>query len=60
MEKMLEEVEWCKKMKHKHFNKDMILTKVDEQNFKNADKCYICNLSYCSYVCTGGLFFIIV
>ena len=43
MEKMLEEVEWCKKMKHKHFNKNMILTKVDEQNFKNADKCYICN-----------------
>ena len=43
MEKVLKEVEWCKKMKHKHFNKDMILTKDDEQNFKNADKCYICN-----------------
>ena len=27
-------------MKQKHFNKDMILTKDDEQNFKNADKCY--------------------
>ena len=40
MEKMLEEVEWCKKMKHKHFNKDMILTKDEERNFKNADKCY--------------------
>ena len=32
-----------KKMKYKHFNKDMILTKEDEQNFKNTDKCYICN-----------------
>ena len=43
MEKMLEDIEWCKKMKNKHFNKDMILTKDDEINFKNADKCYICN-----------------
>ena len=25
---MLEEVQWCKKMKHKHFNQDMILTKM--------------------------------
>ena len=48
MDKMLKEVEWCKKtMKFKHnFNKDMILTKVDERNFKNADKCYICNKKY--------------
>ena len=44
MEKMLEEVEWCKKMKYKRFNKDMILTKDDEINFKNADKCYICKI----------------
>ena len=36
MEKMLE-VKWCKKMKDKHFNKDMILTKVDERNFKNGN-----------------------
>ena len=48
MEKMSEEVEWCKKMKRKHFNKDMILTKVDERNFKNADKCYTCNKKYCA------------
>ena len=26
-----------KKMKNKHFNKDMILTIDDEENFKNAD-----------------------
>ena len=31
---------------HRHFNKDMILTKDDEQNFKNAEKCYICNKKY--------------
>ena len=35
---MLEAVEWCKK--YKRFNKDMILTKDDEINFKKADKCY--------------------
>ena len=34
------------KMKYKHFNKDMILTKDDEQNFKNIDNCYICNEKY--------------
>ena len=45
MEKMLE-VEWCKKMKNKHFNKDMILTKDDKQNFNNTDKCHICNKKY--------------
>ena len=33
-------------MKHKHFDKDMIPTKDDERNFKNADKCYICNKKY--------------
>ena len=46
MEKMLEEVEWCKKMKHKYFHKDKILTKNDDINFKNAGKCYICNKKY--------------
>ena len=46
MAKMSEEVEWCKKMKHKHCNKDMVLTKDDEQNFKKADKCYLCNKKY--------------
>ena len=35
-----------KKMKHKHFNRDMILTKDGERNFKKADKCYLCNKKY--------------
>ena len=46
MDKMLEEIEWCKKMKHKHFNKDMILTKDDELNLKDADKCHIYDKEY--------------
>ena len=43
---MLEKVEWWKKMKYKHFNKEIIPTKDDERNFKNADKCCICNKKY--------------
>ena len=46
LKRMLKEVKWCKKMKYEHFNKDMILIKDDEQNFKNADKCYVCNKNY--------------
>ena len=46
MEKMLEEVEWCKKIKYKHFNKDIIPMKDDKLNFNNADKCHICNKKY--------------
>ena len=34
MENMLQEVGWCKKMKHKHLK----LTKDEERNFKKADK----------------------
>ena len=44
--KILEEVEWCKKMKYKHFNEDMFLTKDDELNFNSADKYHICNKKY--------------
>ena len=38
MEKCWKKLNGAKKMKYKHFNKDMILTKDDERNFKNADK----------------------
>ena len=34
MEKMLEEVEYCKAVIKKHFNKLLVMTEVDEQNFK--------------------------
>ena len=43
------------KMKYKHFNKDMILTKDDEINFKNALKCYIFNKKYSEKdICVRG------
>ena len=37
MEKMLEEVEYCKAVIKKHFNKPLVMTKVDEQHFKTMD-----------------------
>ena len=46
MEKMLEEVEYCKTVIKKHFNKPLVMTEVDEQNFKTMDRCHICGEKY--------------
>ena len=42
MESMLEEAEYCKSVIKKHFNKPLVMTKVDEQHFKTMDGCHIC------------------
>ena len=42
MEKMLEEVEYCKAVVKKHFNKPLVMTEDDEMCFKLMDKCHIC------------------
>ena len=41
-EKMLEEVEYCKAVVKKHFNKPLIMTEDDEQCFRTMDGCHIC------------------
>ena len=46
MEKMLEEVECCKAVIKKHFNKPLVMTEVDEQHFKTMDGCHICGEKY--------------
>ena len=46
MEKMLEEVEYCKAVIKKHFNKPLVMTEVDEENFKTMDGCHICGEKY--------------
>ena len=46
MEKMLEEVKYCKTVIKKHFNKPLVMTEVDEQNFKPMDRCRICGEKY--------------
>ena len=46
MEKMLEEVKYCKAIINKHFNKPLVMTEVDEQHFKTMDGCHICGEKY--------------
>ena len=46
MEKMLEEVEYCKDVVKKHFNKPLVMTEDDEMHFKLMDKCHICGEKY--------------
>ena len=46
MEKMLEEVKYCKTVIKKHFNKPSVMTEVDEQHFKTMDGCHICGEKY--------------
>ena len=46
MEKMLEEVEYCKTVIKKHFNKPLVMTEDDEQRFRTMDGCHICGNKY--------------
>ena len=39
---MLEEVEYCKAVVKKRFNKPLVMTENDEMRFKLMDKCHIC------------------
>ena len=46
VEKMLEEVEYCKAVIKKRFNKSLIMTGDDEQCFRTMDGCHICGEKY--------------
>ena len=46
MENMLEEVEYCKMMVKRHFNKNLKMTDEDMDDFNRSNKCYICNEKY--------------
>ena len=46
MEKMLEEVEYCKGIVKKRFNKLLKMTENEELCFKLMDKCHICDKKY--------------
>ena len=43
---MLEEVEYCKGVIKKRFNKPLKMTKNDELCFKLMDRCHICGKEY--------------
>ena len=46
MEKMLEEVEYCKAVIKKCSNKPLTMTEDDEQSFRTMDGCHICGKKY--------------
>ena len=46
VEAMLKEWKYCNKIINENFNKEMILTKEDEENFKASNECHICNEKY--------------
>ena len=46
MKKMLEEVEYCKAVIKKQFNKPLVMTKDDEKCFITMDGCHICGEKY--------------
>ena len=46
MENMLEEVEYCKKMVKRHFNKNLKATNDDLRNFNESSECYMCKVKY--------------
>ena len=46
MEKMLDEVKYCKKIMKKEFDKPLVITEKDEEDFKKAKECHICNKKY--------------
>ena len=46
MEKMLEEVEYCKDIIKKHSNEPLVMTKDDKKQFERVDECYICGENY--------------
>ena len=46
IEKMLEEVQYCKGIVKKRFNKQLKMTENDELCFKLTDKCHVCGEKY--------------
>ena len=46
MENILEEVKYCKKVMKKHFDKPLRMTEADEEEFKKAKECHICDKKY--------------
>ena len=46
MEKMIEEVEWCKSIIKKHFNKPLVMTEKNKLDFESAKYCHICKNRY--------------
>ena len=46
LEKMLEELNYCKKVMRNNFNKPLKMKRKDEDKFQKADSCHICDKKY--------------
>ena len=40
---MIKESKYCSDVMKKHFNKEFVMTKQGNENFKNSTKCWICD-----------------
>ena len=43
---MIEESKYCSDVMKKHFNKELVMTKKDNEDFENSTKCWICDNDY--------------
>ena len=43
---MTKESKYCSEVMKKHFNKELVMTKEDNENFKSSTKCWICDNYY--------------
>ena len=43
---MIEESKFCTDIMKKHFHKELVLTKEDDEDFENSTKYWICNNTY--------------
>ena len=43
---MFEESKYCSDVVKKHFNKELVTAKGDNENFQNSNKCWICDNDY--------------
>ena len=41
---MIKESKYCTDIMKKHFNKELVMTKKDNEDFKNSTKCWICDV----------------
>ena len=43
---VIEESKYCSDAMKKYFSKELVMTKEDNENFKNSSKCWICDTDY--------------
>ena len=43
---MIKESKYCSEVMTKNYNKELVMTKEDNEDFKNSTKCWICDNDY--------------